>query len=306
MSAGVHADLQELINLRATAHSLRFSGQIRSHAVRAGAHLSAHRGRGLEFDEVRIYQAGDDVRSIDWRVTARRGRPHTKLFCEEREQPVMLLVDLGPTMFFGSRRQFKSVMAARAAALSAWTALQDGNRVGGVVTGNNGARVLPPRARKTGVLPLLHAIERGQPQGPGAVTAAQGGLDEALRKLVHTTPPASMIVLLSDFRDLGVTGEKQWHLLSRHNEILVGFIFDPFEQAPPQSGFLRLGTRERLLDIDPRSRNHAEYWRRGFNRHRQRVQDLCAQTGTAMVELSTAEEADQVLRRAFRRFGRKG
>src|SRR6202012_43382 len=104
-----------------------------SRALHAGAHRSAHRGRGLEFQEVRPYVSGDDPRTIDWRVTARRGRPHTKLFREERERPVWLLVDLQPGLFFGTRRQLKSALAVRTAALLAWIASLDDDRVGAVI-----------------------------------------------------------------------------------------------------------------------------------------------------------------------------
>src|ERR1700735_1742889 len=126
--------LDELLAMRAPARALRLSGQRPAQALLLGSHRSAHHGRGLEIEEVRPYVAGDDPRHIDWRVTARRGRPHTKLFREERERPVWLLVDLGPAMFFGSQLQLKSMAAVRAAALLAWAAALGGDRVGAVVS----------------------------------------------------------------------------------------------------------------------------------------------------------------------------
>src|SRR5690348_9135392 len=143
-----------------------------------GAHRSSFRGRGLEFQEVRPYVAGDDPRSIDWRVTARRGRPHTKLFHEERERPVWVLVDLHAGLFFGTRRQLKSSVALRAAALFAWAASMGGDRVGAVIAGAARGkaaapvRVLPPRAREAGVLPILETLIELQPTAPGAPSAA--------------------------------------------------------------------------------------------------------------------------------------
>ena len=127
-------DLDELVVLRGAARDLAMRIRQPAAAQLQGAHRSAHRGRGLEFDEVRVYAAGDDARTIDWRVTARRGRPHTKLFREERERQVWLLADLHPGLYFGSRRQLKSALLLRAAAWLAWITVDSGDRLGAVIT----------------------------------------------------------------------------------------------------------------------------------------------------------------------------
>ena len=124
MVNGVNVTLEQLIRLRAAARGLELGSRHLAISSQAGGYRSAYRGRGLEFDEVRAYQTTDDARTIDWRVTARRGRPHTKIFREERERPVLVLVDLHPGMYFGSRLRFKSVLASQAAALIAWAAEQ--------------------------------------------------------------------------------------------------------------------------------------------------------------------------------------
>ncbi|MGB6451891.1 MAG: DUF58 domain-containing protein, partial [Steroidobacteraceae bacterium] len=123
-------DFEELLALRGFAQGLAMGSHRSRRVLSAGPHASSHRGRGLEFQEVRQYVPGDDPRSIDWRVTARRGRPHTKLFREERERPVWLLADLNPALYFGTRRQLKSAVVVRAAALLAWIAALGGDRVG--------------------------------------------------------------------------------------------------------------------------------------------------------------------------------
>ena len=124
MNEGTTLTLNQLIRLRASARGLELGARRRTLSAQAGGYLSVYHGRGMEFDEVRTYQVGDDARTIDWRVTARRGRPHTKLFREERERPVMLLVDLHPGMYFGSRVQYKSVLAGRLSALMGWAAVR--------------------------------------------------------------------------------------------------------------------------------------------------------------------------------------
>src|ERR1700749_174237 len=151
-------DLEDLLAVRGEAHGLRLISRRGVRALHSGAHRSTQRGRGLEFPEVRPYVSGDDPRTIDWRVTARRGRPHTKLFREERERPVWLLADLNAAMFFGSRRQMKSAVVLRAAALLAWTAAANGDRVGAVVVGTSSCKFVPPRAREGGVLPVLATL----------------------------------------------------------------------------------------------------------------------------------------------------
>ena len=122
-------DLAELLALRGAAHDLNLHARRPVLARLQGSHRTAQRGRGLEFEEVRRYTPGDDARNIDWRVTARRGQPHTKLFREERERPVWLVADLHPGLYFGSRYQLKSSLLLRSAALLAWVASMDGDRL---------------------------------------------------------------------------------------------------------------------------------------------------------------------------------
>ena len=141
-----------------------------------GGHRSAQRGRGLEFEEVRAYVSGDDARTIDWRVTARRGKPHTKLFREERERPVWIVADLHPGLFFGSKRQFKSAVLLQAAALLAWVAAQGGDRVGAIIAdGGSSPHILSPRGREAGVLPILQALVESQPRAPGVKPGNRDG-----------------------------------------------------------------------------------------------------------------------------------
>ena len=129
---GAYVDVNELIALRFPVRQLKLSRRNRALNALAGPNKSNFRGRGIDFEEVRNYQAGDDIRTIDWRVTARTGAAHTKLFREERERPVLVVVDQRNSMFFGSQFCFKSVLAAQLGALVAWSALSDNDRVGGL------------------------------------------------------------------------------------------------------------------------------------------------------------------------------
>ncbi len=165
---GAYAELEDLIALRFPARQLRLARRNRALSVLAGPNKSNFRGRGIDFEEVRSYQPGDDIRSIDWRVTARTGSAHTKLFREERERPVLVAVDQRSSMFFGSSHCFKSVLAAQLASLLAWSALDGGDRVGGLVFNDAGHREIRPRRSRKTVLALLSQVaEYNQRPAPG-------------------------------------------------------------------------------------------------------------------------------------------
>ena len=151
---------------------MRLGRRNRALSVLAGPNKSNFRGRGIDFEEVRNYQPGDDIRSIDWRVTARTGTAHTKLFREERERPVLVAVDQRSSMFFGSSHCFKSVLAAQLASLLAWSALDAGDRVGGLVFNDASHREIRPRRSRKTVLALLSQISAVQSHAaPGRTRA---------------------------------------------------------------------------------------------------------------------------------------
>jgi uncharacterized protein (DUF58 family) len=241
----------------------------------------------MEFDEVRAYQEFDDARTIDWRVTARRGRPHTKLFREERERPVQLLVDLHPGMYFGSRRQFKSVLAGRLASLLGWAAMRAGDRVGGLVTGQQGHREIPPAPRERGLLPLLQAMVRLQPEQPGHWIP--GRLDHSLARLARITHPASLVMILSDFRELGEGAAKHLGSLARHNDIIAAFVYDPLEAVAPPPGRYRLGDGTRRLTLDTGAAAVSERWATQFQDHYAAVHQLCRRHAIHFMQATTPE-----------------
>jgi uncharacterized protein (DUF58 family) len=133
----VQVSTADLIGLRRRAEGLRLTAREPTRSVLAGGHRSPFRGRGMDYQESRHYQPGDDIRNMDWRITARAGRPHVKVYEEERERPVIVLVDLSPSMFFGTRGAFKSVAAARVAALVGWAAIARGDRIGALLFGSS-------------------------------------------------------------------------------------------------------------------------------------------------------------------------
>ena len=284
-------DLAELLALRGASRSLRLRAQGTARALLLGSHRGAHRGRGLEFEEVRPYAPGDDVRSIDWRVTARRGRVHTKLFREERERPVWLLVDLQPGMYFGSRVQMKSALAVRAAALLAWTAVAGGDRVGAVIRNGADARCLPPRTREAGVLPVLTELLALQPRTP-AMPAAHN-LREALGMLRPLVHPGSLVLALSDFAEASSTDQPLWSALAAHAECRLFWITDRLEREGLPDGRYRAGLPRRLSALDGAASRPS--WLAAWREREARVVALGQLLRLELTRLDTGTPAERAL-----------
>jgi uncharacterized protein (DUF58 family) len=290
-------DLEELLALRGAARGLSLHGRNAARVTLLGAHSSGQRGRGLEFQEVRPYVVGDDPRNIDWRVTARRGRPHTKLFREERERPVWLLVDLQPGLFFGTRRQLKSALAVRAAALLAWVASLGGDRVGSVIAHDAGEpRILPARARQAGVLPFLEALLEAQPKAPGE--PAPLALERALHALLPLARPGSQILAVSDFAGLREEAGSLWTTLAAHADLRLFWITDPLEEEGLPNGRFRAGLPGRLRLFE--GTRIRERWRQVWREREGRIAALSERNAAPIVRLDTREPVERVLQPLLR------
>lgn len=239
-ASGAYCELAELIGLRFPARQLQLSRRKRALSLLAGPNKTNFRGRGIDFEEVRYYQPGDDIRTIDWRVTARTGDAHTKLFREERERPVLIVVDQRNSMFFGSAHCFKSVLAAHLASLLAWSALENGDRIGGVVFNDQAHRELrPKRSRKT-VLALLSellAYNRRLPLDNAIQTSDEVSFATMLANLRRIARPGSSVFLVSDFRGAESEQAREYLFqLAQHTEITALFCSDPLETQLPRAG----------------------------------------------------------------------
>ncbi len=285
-------ELSDLVVQRAAAHGLSLHAHRPAMAQLTGGHRSAQRGRGLEFEEVRLYAAGDDARTIDWRVTARRGKPHTKLFREERERPVWIVADLHPGLFFGSRRQFKSAVLLQAAALLAWVAALGGDRVGAIVTGGHGApRIVPPRGREAGVLPVLQALVECQPRAPG--TPVRTGLQTALTTLRPLLQPGSLVLLLSDFAHLDSDLHDILAVTTRQNDCRLLWLTDPLERSGLPVGEHRVGLPQRLWWVDGQASRGA--WQAAWTARESRLTALATGLNLPLVRLDTADHVPDSL-----------
>ncbi|MGX2038667.1 DUF58 domain-containing protein [Methylocaldum sp. MU1018] len=291
----VRPTLEDLIRLSQPAAGLALARPT-ARALQSGQYLSAFKGRGMEFDETRPYTQGDDARNLDWRVTARTGKPHTKLFREERERPVFLTVDYRSSMFFATRGMFKSVMAARLAALIAWSARRHGDRIGGQIFSEAESVELKPEHGHRSVLRLLKTlVDQANPQTAGAPDAA---LQDALMRLPRHARPGSLVFVFSDFRQLTAAGEASLSRLSRHCDLVLVFIFDPLEQRLP-TGSRRFsdGRRDVVLNADART---VDAYERSFQAREERLRELARRHGVRLVPCRTTDEPFLVLQQSRR------
>jgi len=293
---GVNVDLKELLALREEAKRLKLTPRGKVLATRSGGHLSRFRGRGMEFDESRIYQPGDDVRNMDWRVTARAGTAHVKLFREERERPVWLLADLGPRMRFGTRVAFKSVTAARAAALLAWAAVDRGDRVGGLVFDESRHRELRPASRTRGVLPLLNALAV-PPESGG--TGGFADLSQAAERLVRLVRPGSLVFLISDFAGVHPDHAAWLAQLTAGSELVLILVRDPLETEAPPPG--RYAVTDGLVSglLDTGSRRRRDDYQRRFTDHHAMLERLALRHHAHFMALGTEQEPGPTLARGL-------
>jgi uncharacterized protein (DUF58 family) len=228
---GVSLDMAEMLYYRSKTSLLNLTPQKTVQARLAGTYITKMKGRGMEFDEARHYQPGDDIRAIDWRVTARTGKTHTKLFREEKERPIFLLVDFSHSMHFGTQLLFKSVMAAHLGSLISWAAAKRGDRIGGLIFNEDSHREFKPMTRQKAVVSLLSGMKtlHSNHQSPNPEVV----FSDALARIRRLARPGSAVFILSDFYQVNETAQRHLTNLSRHCEVIGYRISDPFEHQLP-------------------------------------------------------------------------
>ncbi|EEB78958.1 conserved hypothetical protein [marine gamma proteobacterium HTCC2148] len=287
---GAYASLDELISLRFPARQLKLARRNRALSALTGPNKSNFRGRGIDFEEVRSYQPGDDIRSIDWRVTARTGGAHTKLFREERERPVLLVVDQRPGMFFGSSHCFKSVLAAHLTSLLCWSALDSGDRVGGLVfDGKHHREVRPRRSRRT-VLALLSQLESFNHALPVETAPDTDSFADMLANLRRIAKPGSNIYLISDFQGADrESAHKHLFQLAQHTQVTALACTDPLEATLPRGGRYAVTDGQQRSELNTGSRLLRKEYSDSFNSAQQQLQQNMARLGIPVLQASTAE-----------------
>lgn len=297
--SGVEASVEELAALRPLAADLDCFRPGRVTAPLSGGHRSPLRGRGMEFAEVRAYAPGDEVRHMDWRVTARTGKPHSKLFEEERERPVIVVADMRSSMRFGTRQCFKSVAAARWAALVAWAALERGDRVGGVTLSGSGVRSYRVRRDCAGTAGLIAGLADAtvsENDGEPAATVSENdgepaALCDALAKARKLSSHGTEVFVLSDFADLDEVATGELRALARHTHTCCVLVHDPLESAAPSAGLYRVSNGQRVVALGIGSQRSRDAWVRSFEERLAVLRRFCHDTGAHLQPLSTASSS---------------
>ena len=250
----------------------------------------------MDFEEVRHYQAGDDIRTMDWRVTARTGKPHTKIFREEKERPLFILCDLSPSLFFATQGAFKSVIAAQTSAFLAWCGSYHGDRVGGIVFSGEAIHEFRPQARKQGVLPLLKTLSEISQQTPAH---HHHHFEKALFQLRHVTKPGSLVFIISDFLQLTDTVEAHIRDLKQQCEVVCCWISDPIEFTPPPAGRYTVTDGATLATLDTREKKFCEDYQNFFDHYHQSIETTICQYRIPLIKLSTARDPIKQLQQYF-------
>ena len=228
MTTHIHPTLDALVRLRFEARGFSLLPRQPVHSLLSGRHASRLRGRGLTFEELRNYRPGDDIRSMDWRATARLRKPHVRVYSEERERPVLFVVDQRTTMFFGSARTTKATAAAELAALGAWRALDAGDRVGAIIFGDDEIVEIKPHRSHANVLRVCHELVRMNGQLSASCQPSEShALNDALRRAANVALHDHLVVLVTDYDGDDDTTNQLATRLAAHNDVLAVLVYDP-------------------------------------------------------------------------------
>ncbi len=278
---GAHVELHDLLALRyrrlaTTDAATRVMGN------QAGSRLSKLRGRGIDFSEVRAYQPGDDVRTIDWRVTARKNKPHTKIFREERERLTLIVVDQTQHMYFGSQVRLKSVAAAEIAALAAWQAFAHNDRVGGMIIGNAERVIHKPYRNVKSVARYLGDLARlNASLARGGALADPSHVRDSLLQLRRLARNNYRICFISDFQPMADHWRETFRHLSQHNEVLAVRVYDPLEASLPPADSYTVTDGSSRWQFHAGSRSLRQQYEARFAEAQRRFREVCEQTAVS-------------------------
>lgn len=299
-ASGAYTDITALLALRFAAQELSLVSPRNSQANLSGGSRTRFRGRGMEFEEVRVYQAGDDIRSIDWRVTARTQVPHTKLFREERERPTFIVADQRANLFFGSQRCFKSVLCARLAALVGWAALANSDRVGALVFGNDAHSDIRPRRSKHAVLELIHQLHQyNSALSSPLIRHRHVTLASMLEDTRRLAKPGSAVFFISDFQDFDAACEEQLYLLARHTDVTLFHVSDPLEKVLPNRGLLTISDGQNHTQLAAGDNSLRRDYERQFQNRFAHLQQCCHYLKIPLFAFSTADDEVEQIRAIY-------
>ena len=281
------------------AHAHGFSFLARKQKVRSilgGKHASKLRGRGLDFEEVRNYAAGDDIRNIDWKVTARTQKTHTRLFSEEKEKPALIVVDQSKSMFFGSQVRMKSVVAAELAALAAFRILKEGDRVGGIVFADNGIDIVFPKRDRRNILRFLEKIvERNRELNESLPIRFEEALKETAGRIKNIVTHDFLVVVISDFIRYSPAVIQFISNIRRHNDVVAVKVFDPMEEYIPEEQFVA-GDGEKQVRVNGTDKQIRKKFAEGFQNDFRTFEAPMKKYRVPLLKINTVDPVDRQIK----------
>lgn len=297
----LHPQLDDLLELRHQARTLGVAAHHLVNSTFTGLYASVFRGAGLDFDEVREYQEGDDIRNMDWLVTARTDIPHLKIFREERQRSVILCIDSGPHMSFGTRGTFKSIQAARAAALIGWAASKQHDRVGGVLFGNPATRLRYFRATpgRRGLWRILRALTEPVELGD----TDESSLMAALQHLESGSGTGSLIFVIAPINQVTAGLERVLGNLRQRHDVVLLPVDDPADRDLPAVGpVIFSNAAGELLEVDTDDAAGREAFREDWEQRREELKQLCYRLHLGLIPISTDEDVHKSLVSGLRQY----
>lgn len=297
--ADVHVRIQDLMALEPAARGLRFTSRQPVNSILAGQHGSRLRGRGLDFEELRRYLPGDDLRQLDWRASQRLGKPYVRTYSEERDRPLLVLVDQRMSMHFGSVRSFKSVVAARVAALSSWMGYLAGDRVGGLVFSDDGVEQVRPLRSRERIQALFAAIVRRNQalRADAPDVDATGRLNQALQGALAHAPHDNLICLISDFAGADDQTLRLLRTLAAHNDVIATLVYDPLAVHIPLQGRLVVTQGELQVEVAADRQQVRQPLSDFFMGRLRDVAELLRRSHVPLLSVDTANDTVTQLRR---------
>jgi uncharacterized protein (DUF58 family) len=287
-----YVDAQHLARLEFAARNLTFLPRQKHRSILAGQHSSRLRGRGLNFEEIRHYLPGDDIRTIDWHITLRTGEPHVRAYTEERDRPAIFVVDQSMSMFFGSQRALKSVVAAELAGLGAWMTFRAGDRVGAVVFNDSDIEHIRPHRSRNRLHQIFGMIARYNRSLVAANPAVKptATLNRALEEVLRIALHDCLVCIISDFAHADERTLRLMRSIAAHNDVLGALVFDPLAQKLANAGRVVVSQGELQVELDLGSRTVHEPLNALLNERLQVVVELLRRSAAPLLAFTTAEE----------------
>ena len=282
MKKGIIPDINELLAYKSRVAEVNLFNNKRINSINNGNFISFSKGKGMDFDEVRRYNHGDDIRLIHWPLTARLGKTYTKIYKEEKEREVYFVIDQSPTMHFGTRCCFKNVLAANMCSLLGWSAIENSEKVGGFICDNNKFEFIKPLRNRKSLLAIFRLLINNN-----LLSNYNGDINESLKLLYKKVTSGSLVIILSDFFSLNEEGEKYLKLLVAKNDVMNIFLYDIIESELPKNSLLTFTNSDSsILEIFSNNKNRLLYEENFLNRFN-RIKNLSNKNGIKFLSVKT-------------------